>query len=186
MEEMRKLTATQSKMYAKRLEAIRTDIQSENAATVMAALEKLKEYGNSSVITDLVDLLLRNSNEEVHTELRKLLFSIRDKEAVLPIIENAKRKEAEKHRSFLISCLWESGLDVEPHFETLLDLALAGDYLTVLEVYTNMDSMSSPSEERLEAAIIKLQGFLSKPSKDKEKDALLHSMMQSLQDMLLA
>jgi hypothetical protein len=185
MEEVKKLTATQLKMYAKRLDAIRADLQSENTTTILRALEKLKEYGNASIITELVDLLLRNSNEEVHTELRKLFFSIRDKEAVLPIIENAKRKEAEKHRSFLISCLWESGLNVEPHFETLLDLALAGDYLTVLEVYTNMDSMSFPGEERLELAIVKLQGFLSKPSKDKEKDALLHSMMQSLQEMLL-
>lgn len=185
MEEMRKLTATQSKMYAKRLDAIRTEIESENPTVVLSALEKLKEYGNASIITELVDLLLRNSNEEVHTELRKLFFSIRDKEAVLPIIENAKRKEAEKHRSFLISCLWESGLDVEPHFETLLDLALNGDYLTVLEVYTNLDNMSFPGEERLETAIVKLQGFLSKSIEDKEKETLLHSMMQSLQEMLL-
>jgi hypothetical protein len=45
MEEVKKLTATQLKMYAKRLDAIRADLQSENTTTILRALEKLKEYG---------------------------------------------------------------------------------------------------------------------------------------------
>ena len=176
-------TPTQAKVRKKKLAAVIEDLQSTEEVLVLDAVERLKQVGDGSAVPFLVDAYFRLDSEQVRAACKKVLFSVNDPEAVQHLLQAAMDRSEDIERAMVVSAIWESGLDAQPYLETMMELVKYAGYRTNMEIMTILDNMSTPSEERVKAALLTLKDRLS-DSTD-ELRPLIETMAMTLQDKLI-
>jgi len=180
----KKLTATQQKMYAKKLASIQKDLESEEDVVLIAALKEAKEYGGPSLIPQLVNLLGKTESDAVRNELQSLFYGLKNQDVLPSLLDAIRSDDALIHRGFLISVLWQSRLDAEPIFMELIELAVDSDYMTILEIVTVVENMSRPSDDdTLTKAINLVQEKLQQGASGSEP--MLTSLLDVLKERLI-
>ena len=82
----------------------------------------------------------------------------------------------------VLTSIWQSGLDVTEHIDTLIETAINGDYMTVIEVITIIEHLEFDNDAGLTAAIQKMDKAVEIKS---ETQTVLGSLRQLLLDKLL-
>ena len=95
---------------------------------------------SAEVVKTLLTRWSLSKDDQLNEALLVLFKDLREQED-LPLILNALENESNlEKKNQLISILWLSALDASEHLLDLVNVALNGDYMTVVEVSTVIES----------------------------------------------
>lgn len=185
MTEQKKLTPTQEKVRKKKLVAIKADLQSSEEVVVLDALKKVRKDGDASVVEYLVHTLVTTDSEAIQGEVVEILNTLKDSEAVEPLIDAIKDPKTKGYRNLLISAFWQAGLNVKGHLEFLVLTAMQENYLTAFECLTVIESADEVgSREEIEQSLKQLAEYIE-ANQDKDNFPVIQSIWQDLRNKLI-
>jgi hypothetical protein len=170
------------KPIGKRIKKLISELKSRDERIVIGALKRVPHEGSVEVIFPMLELLATEPSSEVQMLLEKSLFNLKDPAAIDPMMFALVDKKFISIRQHILTCIWQSGLDPSNELNTLIDIAINGDYMTGIEILTIVDNHDGFPDEDLNESIVKLDKVLLKKS---EKTDLLGNLRQVLLDKLL-
>ena len=145
--------------------------------TTLATIEKIRDKGNVKILPYIFEVLFNNPSEDVYKAIKNMLFDIKDIKAVPYIFDAISNEKYKNHQAFLVSMLWEAGLDCKDKTEELINLSINSDPLTIIEILTVIENfeITIPKKEasKYKAIITKT----IKVSADLSKNKLLESLL---------
>ena len=120
---------------------------------------------------------------EALEEGKKVLFNIKDQNAVGELINALKGDVFQEFRAVIAASIWEAGLNAEDRLIDLVEIAVSSDYMTIVEIMTIIENIESgfPYDEVTEASLI-INEHLHE-LEDESRISLLSSLAQTLNSM---
>lgn len=157
-----------------------TDLYSGDEKRVDAALSTIKQKGDASMVSDLLQIVVGSENEHTVNAVWQLLFTLKDEEAVNALIDFLKDEQFEGIRVMILTACWECGLDTSHRLSDLLNVALEGHYLEVLEVLTIVENWEKiPNQAMLKEETVRFRDALSEKDITETED-LYQSLLSVL------
>ncbi len=160
-------------------EQVKKNLFSANTEIVISAIEAIKTKGNKLYLPILFDLLNSSPEEEIETEIKNLLGTIKDKESInsfMRAIEDDKYKSIRK--SVLIAC-WQNGLDFSTFLPVFIDLVIKEDWEIAFEAFTVIDNLEYlPGEEIMNKSASQIMDAL--PAVNDQKAYFLNEILVKL------
>jgi len=166
----------------KKEQEIIADLASKNERKIIGALKRIPHEGTPAMIRPMFDLLLDGVTGEQQLLLDKVLHNLKDKECRTPLIDLLKEDAYYEVQPAILASIWQSGLDVQDEVEFLTDVAINGEFMTVLEVVTILENLELTDTEAISASIKKLDKAVEIKSETQE---ILVSMRELLLSQLL-
>lgn len=164
----------------KKQQEILSHLNSTEEILIQKGLVELKASGAEEIIPDVLNIFI-NADEPILIEgLKNILFEIKSQKAVDHIFETLKKDKSKPHRPFLVSILWQAGLDATDYLSELVEIAIENDFMTCLECLTVIENFET---EFCEDEILKNLAALKEATmiKNDKTDLLLalHEVVQS-------
>ncbi len=149
-------------------------------------IKKLAEY-RQIALAGLTPHLIRRWVESRAMELSDALFQYfvdtKNQAELTYFIEAIHNEDFIEKRSELISILWQSSLDSTEYFEDLISIAVSGDYMTIIEVSTVIESYDTGFEEQaILDATYQLSDAIDEEG-DIERKKLLENLRQVINEL---
>lgn len=149
-------------------EKIKLALFSADTEVVKMAIEKISNEGNRLYLPLLFDLLNSLPEQEVETEIMKLLGAVKDKESVNSFMRAIEDEKYKSIRKKLISACWQNGLDFSNFTPVFIDLIISEDWEVAFEAFTVIDNLEympgveiqSISKQKIEAVLPSATGQL--------------------------
>ncbi|HAW51852.1 MAG TPA: hypothetical protein DCX54_05910 [Flavobacteriales bacterium] len=101
---------------------------------------ELRKHLNVKILNVLLRRWRASLNDEFRTEMFQIFSDIKDQEALSCIMDSLEAENRIDRKNEIISLLWMSSLDASDHLVDLVNIALNGNYMTVVEVSTVIES----------------------------------------------
>lgn len=163
-------------------QSIIADLKSKNERKIIGALKLVPHEGSPKMIVPMFEILLGHASDDVKMLLEKTVFNLKDPDCIDPLISLLENKKYYDIQTAVLTSIWQSGLDVSNHIEILVDTAINGDYMTVIEVITIIEHIEVDDDTALTQAIQKMDKAVEVKS---ETQTVLSSLRQLLLDKLL-
>jgi hypothetical protein len=149
--------------------ATRDKLFSPNPDTVISAIQSLKESGNKEYLPLLFELLTKHRNNEVETEILKLLGSIKDKETVPVFVAALQDQKFTTIRKNIVTVCWQNGMDFSKFFEVFIDLIINEEWDIAFEAFTVIENLEHfPPPEEMQAIKLKIARALKSANDQKQ------------------
>jgi hypothetical protein len=157
------------------------ELESDNLKNVIAAIEKLREIGDESVIPAIVKILVNHPLEEVKNAASHFLFDLKDAKALPTLIREIQNPDNKDFQRILVAACWESSINCSAFLPFFVDLAIISDYMVCLECLTVIENMDGPFElQEINQAIEKVKNAADEDEEGKYE--LLNSIWEVLID----
>lgn len=166
----------------KRVKKLVSDLEERDERKVIGALKRIPHEGSPDVIIPMLRLLAKSPSSEVQMLLQKTLFNLKDQACSDKFIDALEMDELAPIRTEILTCVWQSGLDVSESLDLLIDISIKDDYMVAVEVLTIIDNTEHFPEHLLSDSIHKLDKVLEVKS---EKTGLYGNLRQVLLEKLL-
>jgi hypothetical protein len=120
---------------------LKNDIFSADTGVAVAALKIIKEKGNKLYLPMLFDLLVSSPEDEIGTEIKSILGSVKQRDAVPVFVEALKEEKYKPIRKTLLAACWQNGLDFKEHLPLFTKLVIEEDWETGFEAFTVIDNL---------------------------------------------
>lgn len=158
------------------------ELESDNAKTVIAAIEKLREIGDETVISPIIKVLVNHPLEEVKNAASHFLFDLKDAKALPILISEIQNPDNKEYQRILVSACWESSINCSAYLPFFIDLAIISDYMICLECLTVIENMQGTFDPiELNKAIEKVKNAADDDEEGKYE--LLNSIWEVLVDI---
>ncbi len=146
------------------------DLNSKDEDTVLAAISRCKSLGDAEMIPQLLDIYIAADSESpVGIEMQEMLYTMKDKRVIEPLVEALDEKRFIPHRAKIIPILWNAGFEPKDHLSTFVRIALEGNFMEALECLTLIENLEDPlPEEELMDALIQLKDYFSDKNHEQE------------------
>lgn len=158
------------------------DLKSKNERRIIGALKLVPHEGSSEMIEPMFEIMLGHMGSDVQMLLEKTIHNLKDPNCIDPLISMLENKKYFDIQAAVLTSIWQSGLDVTEHIDILIDTAINGDYMTVIEVITIIEHLEFDNDAGLTSAIQKMDKAVEIKS---ETQVVLGSLRQLLLDKLL-
>jgi hypothetical protein len=166
---------------SKNIKKILAELESQDAKNVIAAIEKLREAGDESVILSVIKILVNHPLEDVKNAASHFLFDLKNPRVLPTIIAAIQNPENIEYQRILVSACWESSINCSAYLPFFVDLAIISDYIVCLECLTVIENMEGPFDKKeLEQAIEKVKNATDDDEEGKYE--LLNSIWEVLID----
>jgi hypothetical protein len=165
-------------------EQINQDLYSTDDKVVLNALSTARQKGNKDNMPGIVHLLTHESTE-IREAATKILFDLKDVEAVPALIDCLLAEKNKTVRNTILQSLWQSNIQPVHELSRLIDIAIKGTLEECIEVYsivTNMVDVVIPEAELMEGLLL-INNNLEN-IRDKHQKQLLNDMAGFLQENL--
>lgn len=125
---------------------LKSDLFSAKTETAIAALNTLKKEGNANYLPLLFDLLKSEPEQNVEDEIKKILGSLKVREAAPILVEALQESKYKNIRKSLATACWQNGLDFKEHLPVFVNLVIEEDFETGFEAFTVIESMEKYPE----------------------------------------
>lgn len=128
---------------------IKTNLFSADTKTVIAAINQIKQKGNKLYIPILFELLNSNPETEIETEIKSLLATVKDKDAVAVFMSAF---DDEKYRPIwktVLTACWQNGLDYSNYIVTFIELIINEEWEIAFEAFTIIDNLEFLPEQKI-------------------------------------
>lgn len=165
------------------IKEITSNFKSNNAKTVLEAIKKNRQEGNSVSFKALLELLRDTDEPTVEAAIIEFLYDLKDEESIPVLINAIQDEEFSFYQSFLVAAFWQSAIDGSAYLDLFVKVAINGDYMTSLEALTvieNFDSAYSQDE------LLDVESDLNEAAEEEEDDdkkALLLSMAEVVRNL---
>jgi hypothetical protein len=167
----------------KTTEEIKRNLFSDDDAIVRAAIQRCQEEGSALLVEPLIAFYASNAPEELRMEVATMLSSLKVSGVDGFFLSAINNPEMIHVRKDLLSFIWNSGLQPVNAIGDISKIAVEGDFATVLECLTILESLETVvPEEIVLDSISTVRQFLSSQSKS-EKNTLLVEYLRILDDM---
>jgi len=147
---------------------------------VLRELNTLRKDGSLPLIPVILERWKNSTNETLNKSIFEFMVDIRLQEALSEIIKAIRNPEFAERKNLLIAILWQSVLDPSEYLEDLISIALNGDYMTILEVSTVVESFDAVfNEQEVMDAIYQIDERL-----DEEQDEIQKNILISLKKVV--
>ncbi len=158
------------------------ELESDNAKTIIAAIEKLREIGDETVIPHIIQLLVKHPLEDVKNAASHFLFDLKDPKVLPTLISEIQNPDNKEFQRILVSACWESSINCSAYLPFFVDLAIISDYMVCLECLTVIENMVGPFDlQELNDAIEKVKNATDEDEEGKYD--LLNSIWEVLVDI---
>jgi HEAT repeat protein len=166
-------------------EAVIKDLKSNDEASALKAIEKIKKGGDATYINDLLQALVDTTDVSIENGISQLLFDLKDKDAMEEIVNQLGNPNFADVRILMLSACWQSGIDLSHRLPDFITVASTGNYMECLEVLTVVENWEAiTNQEMLENEIIRLKAFLSE-SDTPENDEMIFSILEEMEKFVV-
>ncbi len=168
----------------KKLSAMLSDIKGSDYKIAKKSFDKFRKDGESQSLLAFIKAFTSSKSGMVYDEGKKVLFDIKDENAVDVIFQALVDPELTKDTNMLCSVLWEAGMDCKDKLNELIDIAMQGDSTTVLEVLTVIENMDTlfPVDEIANCKFNIIEA--TEESTDEIKNQLTQGLIEVLDQMV--
>lgn len=169
-------------MSKKITDQINKDFESTDDKVVINALGTVRQKGNKDNMPGIVRLLGHES-EEVKQAATKVLFDLRDNEAIPALLDAFEASHDKNIRNIVLQSLWQSNIQPVNSLSRLVGIATKGSLEECIEVYsivTNMIDVVIPDGEIMESLLL-INNSVDN-IKDKHQQQLIRDMAGFLQE----
>ncbi|MBI2281178.1 MAG: hypothetical protein HYU68_10880 [Bacteroidetes bacterium] len=124
------------------------DLKSDDKEKIIVAIKQLRSHGQKEAIAEILEVYTQTKDEEIKSQLTNLLFDLKSETAIQPLFKAINEPKYKSIKPFLISIFWQSSLDASEHLNTLVNLAVNGDYTICLEVLTVIENFDTTFDEQ--------------------------------------
>ncbi len=158
------------------------NLKADNAKTIIAAIEKLREVGDDSVISPIINILVNHPLEDVKNAASHFLFDLKDAKVLPTLISEIQNPDNKEYQRILVSACWESSMNCSAYLPFFVDLAIISDYMVCLECLTVIENMEGPFDlKELNESIEKIKNAADEDEEGKYE--LLNSIWEILVDI---
>jgi len=152
-------------------------LRSTNAHVLKQSLEKVRVEGQTPLLIEIFDLMLRQKEGEIYDLCCALLNDLKTQEAADQLAMALGQEEYLSIQKDLVAACWQNGLSYAAHVEAFAKLALEGSYETAIEAFTVLEEAAGELElSQRDALAEKLRhGLLDCPE---DKKALLMELVK--------
>ncbi len=162
------------KKQSQKLQSILSDLHSGDEKKASKAIKSLEMNGNSTVIRELAECLLRTTSEVNKKEILELLSSLKDSSISVEMIEVIGDERFLKVRQPLLSTIWNMKVDFSNYVDDFVQIATEGDFLEALDCLTIIENLDGPfMEEDILECQLHLKNYLEKNVRDEQKAHIL-------------
>ena len=163
--------------------ALQKDLLSSEKEQVIRGIREVAKSGSPAVVYQLLVATFKSGFPEALEEGKKVLFNIKDQNAVGELINALKDDLFKEFRAIIAASIWEAGLNAEDRLIDLVDIAVSSDYMTIVEISTIIENIESgfPYDEVTEASLI-INEHLHE-IEDESRISLLSSLAETLNSM---
>lgn len=113
-----------------------SSFDSGNRSKILQSIFEIRKSGSIKILPAALALIKQNSDEEITTEILRLLSEIKSPEAVPVIAESLRSMDFGDNLNLVVASCWQSGLDFSKHFRVFAGVFIKADYKTALEAFT--------------------------------------------------
>lgn len=158
------------------------DLLSGDNQKKLVAIKQLRISGKPEAIIPILDVYIKNNDENVQREISSLLFDLKLEAAADELIKAISTKKYVEIKPFIISIFWQAGLDASNHLEFLVKQAIKGNYFVCLEVLTVIENLDSTfNEEQINDLLFDLDDAIDED--ETEKQALLINLKKVIEEL---
>lgn len=159
-----------------KLSRLKTAIKSGNPELIDHALEEIKERGDLSYISPLVQFLHQSYPAEIKQDIYRLFSDLKLENAVdLLIMEMEQEKDPDILEQLVASC-WQNGLNYSKHLPYFVGLILDQEFQIAFEAFTVVENMYGKIEGDTEHMLLeKIEKAL--PTAEQSKQYLLKGLL---------
>jgi len=122
-------------------------LQSGDVDAVAQAVNDIKKGGDAGLMPELLRLLAESRDDAVLQQVAQLLSDLKDPKALDVMIDHLADERFAAIRVQMLAACWQCGLDTSHRLPALLNVALTGDYLEILEVLTIIENWDGVSDQ---------------------------------------
>lgn len=178
---MQPIPINTSSTKAKSLELAHASLLSPDAGTVLSALDRIEQIGDTRSIRPLLQALVSAREERVRQRITSMLHQVKVKDADTELFAALADASLASVRPTILSVFWNAGLDVRDHLERFVTIALEGRPEECLECLTVIESQEILPEKDTRMALARVRKSLPLEP-DPYKAALLEELANVLAD----
>lgn len=150
------------------IKTIREELKSFEDVLVGKGLSKMATKGDASLLPDLINLLSETDNQKHKQESESILFGLKDKEALITLIDYLKTDANEHKKWIALNAIWQSGFDASEHLTVLVDFAINNSYTNAIDVMTIIENseFDEKNENLVDQNLKKINDYLLKNKSD--------------------
>jgi len=137
-------------------------LKSNDDLQVEEAIAQVKMQGDATVIPDLLSTLATTAHLPTAQAISQVLFDLKDAAALNMLIDNLLNPSYENIRVQMLQACWQCGLDTSHRLPDLINVAIIGDYMEVLEVLTIIENWDKFTDQlMLKEELVRFRDALS-------------------------
>lgn len=156
-------------------------LRSGNLKAVISTLEEIREGGSISLLSEVLELMATNENEEIAKLCYELICDIKDENAKFLLVEAIKNDGYRHIKSQLVAACWQNGMDYHEDVQLFAQILLNDDYITAIEAFTVIENSIGQLND---STIIDLNATLTKGSvnADDQKSVLIRELITAIKN----
>lgn len=115
-------------------------ISANDPEIVTEAIKEIKENGDSTIITPLLDILSSQTDSHIVSGIVGLLADIKENDFRDILIERIRQEKNPHVKATLLRIAWESSLDYSGHLDLFTDILLNDEFVTAFEASTLIEN----------------------------------------------
>lgn len=151
-----------------KLSRLKSAIKTGNSELMGNALEEIKERGDHSFISPLVQFLHQPYPTEIKQEIYQLFSDLKLESATALLVEEMKMEQDPDILEKLVASCWQNGLNFSKHLPYFVDLVLDQEFQIAFEAFTVIENMYGKIEQDIEQQLLaKIENALPNAEPDK-------------------
>ena len=150
---------------------------------LISDLQGYRKTAQIGLTPHLIRRWVQTKDENLYAQLYQFFLDTQRQDELTYFIEAIQNEDFKNNRSELIAVLWQSPLDASEFFELLVNVALKGDHMTIIEVSTVIDSFDTGFEEDVVLEAVYQIGEAIDEESDEEKVRLLGNLRQIINEL---
>lgn len=158
------------------------NLKSDNPEIVLQTIEEIRESGDSSLFSGLLDLLHNSDIQEIRKHILTLFSELKSTDTIPLMMEAIQNKKYAGELKELLTCCWQNGLNYSQYLPVFIDLVINEEFLVSFEAFTVIENMYGRMNEVLVAQqVTKLNNSLE--SANEQKRYLLKELTSIIQNI---
>ncbi|MEO6882595.1 MAG: hypothetical protein ABI199_01075 [Bacteroidia bacterium] len=156
----------------------------ENYNTIHVSVGADDTHAPNKKSNDIAAKLLHLLSDPEQKEFRHetLLLLKKNPNALDILMEAIKNKEIKKNKQYLISAVWEAGIDGSKYLSDFVNIAIEHPFLEAMEALTVIEDMCGKMDQKEIAENIKKMEVAISKTSEKERFFLLQTTCDKLKD----
>ena len=160
-------------------------IEAMSDQDLLARLPSLRADALIGLTPLLIERWFKAKNETLKSELFKFFLDTKRQEELPYFLEAINKDEYAEVKNEILSIFWQSSLDLTEYLDELVEIALEGDYMTLIEVATIIETFEEEFDEEQVMNVIYLIEETIDSESDDERVKLLTNLRQVVSELSL-